>query len=147
MGLAFLDTLGVGLLSRRTLSARDISDAAAAQAAAARTDPPAPTRAIVPAIVNGAFIRTYFEGKSPLGDRVPYKGDEPSGTWEIVGVVRDMKYSEPQRDIMPTVYLPAAGEAANFEVRAAGEPMALVSGIRAAVARLAPKLPLVEVKT
>src|SRR5205823_2640221 len=68
-------------------------------------------------------------------------------TWEIVGVVRDMKYGELRREVMPTVYLPMSDRGVSFEVRTAADPMALVPGIRAAVAHLAPRLPLVDVTT
>ena len=146
-GPSFFDTLGVGLVAGRTLSVRDVTDAAAAQAAAKRAQPKAPTRFVMAAVVNEAFARKYFSGKSPIGERFQQQGDEPSATWEIVGVVRDMKYDEPRREIMPTVYVTTAGDGVSFEVRTAVDPMALVPGIRAAVARLAPRLPVVDVKT
>jgi predicted permease len=146
-GPAFFDTLGVGLLAGRTLTARDVTDAAAAQAAAERKDPKIPTSLVMPAVVNEAFVRKYFPGGSPIGERFQYASDEPSPTWEIVGVVRDMKYNEPRREVMPTVYLTTAGDGVTFEVRTAVDPMALVPGIRAAVARPAPRLALVDVNT
>jgi predicted permease len=41
------------------------------------------------AIVNEAFVRKYFPGQNPLGQRFGDEGPNSSGKYEIVGVVKD----------------------------------------------------------
>ena len=49
------------------------------------------------AVVNEAFVRTFFGGSSPLGRqfRREARADAPITSYEIVGVVKNAKYQEP----------------------------------------------------
>jgi ABC-type antimicrobial peptide transport system permease subunit len=147
VGPHFFDTLQVSLLSGRTLSPQDLVEASGASAAVADTAPYVPPSVIAAAVVNEEFVRRYLPDRSPLGERFQYESDEPSPTWQIVGVVRDTKYSDLRRGIEPTVYKASVGGGVNFEVRAVTDPTLLVPAIKAVVGRLAPKLPVVNVKT
>jgi len=71
---------------------------------------------------------------------------------EVVGVVRDAKYASLREPAPPTAYLPYTQSrrplsSMCFEVRAEGDPTALVSGIRRAVSDTVPGVPIGNVKT
>jgi hypothetical protein len=108
----------------------------------------------VPAIVNESFIRAYFPKGNPLGrpfgDYTPDPSEDPDGTpsagWQIVGVVRDMKYDSLRRAIEPTIYVPSAA-GGSFELRTARDPLSLVPDVRAVVRQVGTDIPMVNVNT
>jgi hypothetical protein len=101
------------------------------------------------AVVNESFARHYFGARNALGERFSFGSptDEP---FEIVGVVKDAKYTS-QRDAVPsTVYIayPQAGPSQmNFAVRTTGDPLASASGVRAAIREVDQRLPVFEMRT
>jgi ABC-type antimicrobial peptide transport system permease subunit len=69
---------------------------------------------------------------------------------EIVGVVRDAKYTEVKGEMPPTLFVPFAQNSwseATYAVRAIENPEALVPSIRGAVRAVDPNLPLADVRT
>jgi putative ABC transport system permease protein len=65
-------------------------------------------------------------------------------------VAADAKYTDLRGAAPPTIYLPAHQRAegvASFALRAAGDPAALTPAVQALVRRLAPTLPLLDVRT
>jgi predicted permease len=56
-------------------------------------------------VVNEAFARRYFEGQSPLGKWVGFKGPD---RMQIVGLAKDIRSRSLRGDIPATVYVPAA---------------------------------------
>src|SRR5262249_30090574 len=69
---------------------------------------------------------------------------------EIVGVVADVKLNGVDQDTPAQVYLPMRQEPASFSaliVRAAGDPGAVLPGVRATFAKLMPTTPLFLVRT
>jgi predicted permease len=128
----FFDTMQIPRLRGRNFEPRD-----------RETDAPAV------AIVNEAVARQYFPGDDPIGKRF---GDSPeeTGRIEIIGVVRDAKYSNLRTAAPPTVYQPFPAQAprpATFEVRTAGNAMLAIPSIRAAVKRVDASVPLMRVST
>lgn len=84
----FLHTMRIPLLAGRDLDWRD-----------ARM--PAPSAVIV----NESFVRRYFPGESPLGRRFfRVDGGATLAAQEIVGIVRDAKYTDLREPAPPTVY-------------------------------------------
>ena len=64
------------------------------------------------AIVNESFAKKYFGGTSPIGrtfQMVMGQGD-PQPHYQIVGLVKDTKYTDLRQDFMPIGYFPAAQE-------------------------------------
>jgi len=58
-------------------------------------------------IVNEAFAKQYFSGRSPVGqsfDTRPAFG--PSVHYEIVGLVKDVRYRYVREQVLPQVYVP-----------------------------------------
>jgi predicted permease len=73
VGPDFFATAGIPLLLGREFSVRD--------------RPGAP----LVAIVNEAFVRQYFPGRNPIGQRFGDDGPKSAGKFEIVGVVKDTR--------------------------------------------------------
>jgi predicted permease len=95
-------------------------------------------------VVNEAFARRYFQGQSPLGKWVKFKGDDQL---EIVGMAKDIRSRNLREDIPATVYV-AAAQASRpptgvYIVRGAG-----IAGIvDSALTRVDGKLRATDVRT
>ena len=102
------------------------------------------------AIVNPTFIKRTFGGGDALGRRFRLSRRPGAPEYEIVGVVADARYTGIRRDVPPTVYLStrqAAPGPVTFEIKTAGDPLALVGSVRAAVSAIEPNLPLADIRT
>jgi predicted permease len=103
-------------------------------------------------IVNEAFVKKFNLGREALGKRVGQgrrRTDQPDR--EIVGVVRNAKYSEVKREIPPQVFLPYRQDstvgAINFYVRTSLSTQQLMRTVRTVMANLDPNLPVEDLKT
>jgi predicted permease len=130
----FFPTMQIPILMGRGLLPRDLSSPAVA-------------------VVNQQFVRKYFPGQNPLGSRIALGGSDKPPDIEIVGVAQTTVYqSVKEAGAPPVVYLPytrdlTSLDRAHFELRTAGDPLAIVSLVRQAVHRAAPAVPLSEVTT
>jgi predicted permease len=103
-------------------------------------------------IVNEKFAKKYFAGKSAVGRHIGY-GIDP-GTkidMEIIGVVKDMKYTSLRDEIPEQAYEPYLGEAyvsgMTAYLRTTLDPDQLFSAARAKVRELDPALPIYGMRT
>jgi hypothetical protein len=101
------------------------------------------------AIVNEAFARRLFPGRSPVGMSFQQTSgpNESLPAREIVGVVGDAVYESLRETVSPTVYMPVAPSRLQqtiwLNVRAAsGDPAALAPSITAAALGVQPDLTL-----
>ena len=145
IGPNFFKTLGIPLQSGRDFTSADFVVAAANSG-----DKPGLTP--TPAIVNQAFVRSYFPNSDPLGarfgDTAPTDPGEPKTPgFQIVGVVGDAKYSSLRREVSPTFYDPSTGSDAVFELRTATYPTSMVPAVRNIVRHESEDLALSEVST
>jgi predicted permease len=127
----FLETMEIPLLAGRALEPHD------------------DTRAPKVVVVNQTFARTYFPGENPIGKRFTFSVNKPDEI-EIVGLVKDAKYTRQRDEIPPTAYVSWRQEPfnfASFEVRTAGDPIASVNAARQAVREIEPNLPLNNLRT
>lgn len=101
------------------------------------------------ALINEAAVRKYFPGEDALGKRFGSQPERASEI-EIVGIVKDARYSSPREDPPPTMYVsyPQAPRAvATFELRTAAEPAAFAGAVRDAVREVDPNLPIISIST
>jgi predicted permease len=106
------------------------------------------------AVVNEAFVKTYYNGENPVGRYFGLggKGAQATPDIEIVGVAKASRYHILKEEIDPVVYFPysqnlrALGQLV-FEVRAAGDPMALANSVRQAVQQADARVPVSNVVT
>ena len=144
VGPNFFETLHIPFLTGRGFNASDFRISAA-------NIETTPTSAPTPVIVNQAFVEKYLGKESPLGKQF---GESPatavrpaSSGYEIIGVVRDAKYSSLRREIHAMMYMPQNFGGASFELRTAADPQAILPAIREVVAQVSTNLPLFDVKT
>jgi len=129
----FLETMGIPLLQGRTLRPQDDE------------------RAPRVAVVNQAFAKQFFPNQNSIGKRFGFEAGSANQI-EIVGLSADAKYRSLRDEIKPTTYFPWSQELDEFrymafEMRAAGEPSALIAAVREAVRSVDAHLPVVGIKT
>jgi predicted permease len=101
------------------------------------------------ALINEAAARRYFPNEDPIGRRFG-SSPETSGQTEIVGIVRDVKYSALREPAPPTMYVPYTQGplgAMVVEVRTVGDPTQVMPHVREAVRRVDSTLPLTDLLT
>jgi predicted permease len=101
-------------------------------------------------IVNQAFARYYFPDHSPLGKWVAFQGPDRNTHYQIVGVVKDVKYESLRHDFPKTIYFANAQvlpgpDSYTFAVRMDGGMATAVQAIRAALAHVDAQLRPVSV--
>jgi predicted permease len=103
------------------------------------------------AIVNEAFAKKFNLGRDAVGKRMAVGRRSRELNIEIVGLVKNAKYSEVKQEIPPLFVTPYRQDstvgAINFYVRTALSPQQLLRTVPAVVARLDPNLPIEELKT
>jgi ABC-type antimicrobial peptide transport system permease subunit len=85
------------------------------------------------ALVSREFEQRYFE-RGAVGRRFEHVNGSLSATYEIVGVVGDLKYSTFAEEALPTFY--TIGAASDFVVQTAIDPLLVLPVIRGAVAEV-----------
>jgi len=100
------------------------------------------------AIISESMARQFYRNENPLGQRIRMgNGSKPAETVGISGDVRDQELESKGR---PAVYEPAAQvpfSSMYYAVRGAGDPAALISGVRAVIRQLDAELPLDAIGT
>src|SRR6185369_6401495 len=138
VGPDYFDTVGVRLAAGRKFTPQDDQDHPGV------------------AIVNESFVKHYFPNESPLGQRM--KPSPPGRIWnnqrfssfEIVGVVHDVKFAGLEAPSEPAYYLPASQaplQDMTLLVRTTTDPLSLVGAVRGAVLSIDPNQPIANVST
>jgi hypothetical protein len=109
--------------------------------------------------VNEAFVRAYFPNVNPLGQRFGFDTDETAARAAakdpkyhrdpgdvIIGVVHDSKYNDLRSDVKPTMYVPS-DDGGTFELRTAGNPLAVVSAVREILRQAGGNMPIFDMET
>jgi predicted permease len=122
----YFTAIGAPLVAGRWFDSREIPDS-----------PPV-------AILNQTAAQRWFNGENPVGRNVSLGG----GPIEVVGVVGDVLHEDPGTPAVPQMYMPHAHRTTRtlrMVVRAQGDPLALVPGIRAGVRGLDANLALNDI--
>ena len=131
VGPSFFHTLGIPLLAGREFTTADAVGAPKV------------------AVVNEAFAKKFGLGRAAVGKRMSLGGDQLDV--EIVGLVKDAKYSE-VKDAIPSVFFTPYLQdstigAMNFYLRTRQDPEPLMRPITALIGKLDPALPVEDLKT
>jgi predicted permease len=124
----YFETMGIDLLAGRSFTTQDRSD----------------TEGV--AIVNEAFVRRYWSGRSALGRQLV----QSDRRLTVVGVARDGKYRQLTEAAFPLIYRPIGQRYSPWftvHVRARGNPRALAETIRREVRAADADLPLLSART
>ena len=104
-------------------------------------------------VVNEAFARRFFPGERPVGQHLRMLYDfegEGEFTWEVVGVVGDVRGNGLDREPTPEVYISQTQQgfrAMNLILRTRSRTADIVRAVRAEVLALAPQQPLGRVQS
>jgi ABC-type antimicrobial peptide transport system permease subunit len=104
-------------------------------------------------VVNQMMADHFFPRGDALGHQFSIADPAVTGSWQIVGVVRDTKYNSPREKAQRMIYLPLAqltGDdkfAYRLQLQAEGDPASVTGEVRAVLAEVDPNLPLLDVKT
>ena len=101
-------------------------------------------------VVNEALARALYPQGNPVGRRLRLPDYMSSTETEVIGVVRDAKYSSLSQPAPPTLYLPfnqRPQPQVAYEIRFSGAMAPIAAAIRQAVHSIDPDLPLTSFKT
>jgi macrolide transport system ATP-binding/permease protein len=130
----FLTTMQIPILLGRDIQPRDLESGRVA-------------------VVNEKFAKKYFTGENPLGRRIGIGDEKSPSDIEIVGVARNSLYNSiKETDTPPVAYVPFTQDLDGlggvvFELRAAGDPLALAGTVRQIVRQASPTVPMSDVTT
>ncbi|HKV50733.1 MAG TPA: ABC transporter permease [Gemmatimonadaceae bacterium] len=131
VGPGYFKTVGITMMSGREFTPSDVAGAPKV------------------AIVNQAFAKKFGLGSDAVGKRMSDGGDTLN--MEIVGLIRDAKYSDVKQDIPPVFFEPALQDTSlgfsYFYVRTSRSTEQLLSAIPRVVKSLDPNLPVEQLKT
>jgi predicted permease len=136
VGPRFFETMQIPVLLGRSLDERDHDGAPGA------------------AVVNEVFAKKFFPGVSALHRHFSLGGDKDALDLEIVGISKTVRYDSLKDEVPPVAYisflqtkntLPLRGM--YYELRTAGEPLALAHSIYQIVHEAAPRVPVADMTT
>jgi macrolide transport system ATP-binding/permease protein len=132
IGPSFFATMQIPILMGRAIDRADQSSAAPV------------------AVVSEIFARKFFAGENPIGRKFVFEAN--TQPIEIVGVAKTARYNSLKMDTPPVAYLPYGQNlrplgGMYYEVRAAGDPLALAGAIRKTVRAANDRIPVTDLRT
>jgi predicted permease len=140
----YFKTMGIPLIAGRDFDDRD--------ARFVMADPKAQLPSYKVAIVNESYAKHYFGGRSPIGRHIGFGINPGTKTpIEIVGVVKDSKYTGVRDEIPQQVFFAYMendnGGSAVMYVRTTNQPDSAFGGIRQIVRQLDANIPIYNLRT
>jgi predicted permease len=145
----YFKMMGTPLLRGREFDARD-------EGAVPGNGPNAPNdgrgRGYRAVVVNDSFAKRYFGDRDPIGRHIGFGGNPGTPTpIEIVGVVKDSKYTGVRDDIPRTIFFPLLEERTPSSIvvylRTSGEPTAAFGAAQRVVHDLDANVPVYNLRT
>jgi predicted permease len=140
----YFATLGVPIVAGRDFTVKDNREV---------KNGPAPDDWTPTAVmINEKFARRYFPGQNPIGRHLGFGTDPGTRTdMEIIGVVKDIKYTNLRDDIPEQAFIPYLGSyfvgSMTVYLRTTFDPQQLLPAVRAKVRELDPNLPVYRMRT
>jgi len=103
-------------------------------------------------MINEKFARLYFQGQNPIGRHMGFGEDPGTHTdMEVIGVVKDIKYTNLRDEIPAQAYVPYLGShflgSMTVYVRTIGDPQQVMPSIRAKLRDLDANIPIYDMRT
>jgi predicted permease len=103
-------------------------------------------------MINEKFAKKFFPGRNPLGLHLGFGSDPGTRTdMEIIGIVKDIKYTNLRDEIPEQAYIPYMGShflgSMTVYLRTAVDPNLLMPTVRQKVRELDPNLPIYGLRT
>ncbi len=127
----YFESMGIPIVSGRPINEAD-------HAKAARV-----------AVINQSAAHRYFGGADPIGRYICFDEFDQSKAMQIVGVSRDVRFSNPRENAGPVIFVPLAQQPAQVNslvLRTQGNPAAVADLVRAAVREVNPDMSLGSIR-
>jgi predicted permease len=103
-------------------------------------------------MINEKFAQKYFAGRNPIGLHLGFGTDPGTPTdMEVIGVVKDFKYTSIRDEIPVQAYIPYLGDrflgGMTIYVRTTGDANQLMSTVRSTVRDMDPDVPIYAMRT
>jgi predicted permease len=134
VGPDYFSTLGIPLLQGREITVDDAM------------------RGLQVCVINESFARIFFPGSSPIGKHVTDEYPTTRETYEIVGVVADVREHRPSEKRSPRFYANVTHPigslgAVTFLLRSAGDPAGLGSAVTRSIRQIDRDLPILSIRS
>jgi predicted permease len=126
VGPKYFSTLGVPVILGRDLQESDRGDAPKV------------------CVINEAFVQRFFERRNPLGLRVKLNDEDGGTSYQVVGVVRNIRMQGLRGAVEPRFYLPTTELTPTLLVRTAAEAAPLLEAVRKTIRRVDPAVPIIS---
>jgi predicted permease len=140
----YFGTLGVSIVAGRDFTVNDNREV--------RNGPNPDDWSQTVAMINEKFAAKYFPGRNPVGMHIGFGTDPGKPTFlEVVGVVKDIKYTNLRDEISVQAYVPYLGShfvgGMTVYVRTTSDANLLMNAVRGKVHELDANLPIYEMRT
>src|SRR5262249_47500741 len=103
-------------------------------------------------IINESMARRFYGNERPIGRFFGFNGPEHSGEIEVIGVVKDVKYTSPRNEGRAMFYIPfsqanTSRAQMTLVVRTVGDPLTVAAAVRRETQAMDPQMPRFEVET
>ena len=103
-------------------------------------------------MINETFAKKYFAGRNPVGLHIGFGSDPGTpADMEIIGVAKDIKYTNLRDEIPPQAYMPYMGDrfigGMVVYVRTVADPNQLMTAIRSKVRDMDSNIPIYSMRT
>jgi putative ABC transport system permease protein len=149
IGPGYFATMGIPILSGRDFRLTDNREVQRERRGSETEDERWTPTAV---IINDKFAQKYFAGHNPIGMHVGFGSDPGTPTeMEIVGVVKNIKYTNLRDEIPEQAFIPYMGSHyvsdMSVYLRTLGDPNQLMTSIRAKVLEMDANLPIYAMRT
>ena len=147
IGPNYFATLGVPILQGRDFTIKDTLTIPHGE-----KEDGTPNVAPATVIINESFARKYFPNRNALGMHLGFGSDPGTKTdMEIIGIVKDIKYTNLRDEIPPQAFIPYLASAyvggMTVYLRTSLEPRDVMGEVRRKVHNLAPNIPVYAMRT
>lgn len=144
IGQNYFATLGVPIVAGRDFTVKDNREV--------KYGPQPDDWTSTTVMINQEFARRYFPGQNPIGLHLGFGTDPGTHTdMEIIGVVKDIKYTNLRDNIPPQAFIPYYGShflgSMTVYLRTTFDPNQLMPAVRAKVRDLDQNLPIYDLRT
>ncbi len=140
----YFATLGVPIFEGRDFTVKDVTNV--------KHGPDPDNWSPTTIIINESFAKKYFAGRNPIGLHTGFGSDPGTKTdMEVVGVVKDIKYTNLRDEIPVQAFIPYLAErhvgGMTVYVRTNLDPKQLMSIVRRRLRALDPNIPIYGMRT
>jgi predicted permease len=151
VGPRYFETMGIPFVMGRDFTDRDSPDFVPPRQGLPGTTNPQDLLGPHVAIINEAMVKKFFGHENPLGQRL-FLGEkfQMEGSFEIVGVVKDVRYFGLRKDPEKMIYLPLwrmQSDRRTLCLRTWNDPNRTIGALRAQVQGIDPSIPILNART